>query len=57
MTVVRDVALTAQEAAVYDRQIRVWGVETQRALRAARVLVCAGEGAEGRAREDCARRR
>ena len=34
MVVVRDVdvALTDQEAAVYDRQIRVWGVETQRCL-------------------------
>jgi len=55
MTVVRDVALTAQEAAVYDRQIRVWGVETQRALRAARVLVSCGRGRGGaRARGLCA---
>ena len=58
MVVVRDVdvALTDQEAAVYDRQIRVWGVETQRALRAARVLVgsvgwsAAARGASIRAR-------
>ena len=55
MTVVRDVALTDQEAAVYDRQIRVWGVETQRALRAARVLVSCGRGRGGaRARGLCA---
>ena len=55
MTVVRDVALTDQEAAVYDRQIRVWGVETQRALRAARVLVSCGRGSGGtRARGLCA---
>ena len=47
MTVVRDVALTDQEAAVYDRQIRVWGVETQRALRSARVLVSCGKGSGG----------
>ena len=40
-------ALTEQEAAVYDRQIRVWGVETQRALRSARVLVSCGKGRTG----------
>lgn len=32
-------ALSADEAAVYDRQIRVWGVEAQKRLRDARVLV------------------
>ena len=32
-------ALTAEEAAIYDRQLRVWGVETQRKLAAARVLL------------------
>jgi len=31
--------LTEQEAAVYDRQIRVWGVDAQRKLSRARVLV------------------
>lgn len=31
--------LTEQEAAVYDRQIRVWGVEAQRRLSRGRVLV------------------
>ncbi|KAL2643001.1 hypothetical protein R1flu_010588 [Riccia fluitans] len=31
--------LTEQEAAVYDRQIRVWGVDAQRRLSKARVLV------------------
>lgn len=32
-------ALKEEEAAVYDRQLRVWGVETQRKLTAARVLL------------------
>ena len=57
MVVVRDVdvEIKYQEAAVYDRQIRVWGVETQRALRAARVLVSCGRGSGGtRARGLCA---
>ncbi|KAI5055103.1 hypothetical protein GOP47_0030248 [Adiantum capillus-veneris] len=31
--------LTEQEAAVYDRQIRVWGVEAQRRLSRGRILV------------------
>lgn len=31
--------LTAEEAAVYDRQIRLWGVEAQQRLRKARVLL------------------
>ncbi|KAK9825166.1 hypothetical protein WJX81_000917 [Elliptochloris bilobata] len=31
--------LTKQEAAVYDRQLRVWGVEVQKRLTAARILV------------------
>ena len=35
-------ALTELELGVYDRQIRVWGVETQRRLGRARVLACAG---------------
>jgi hypothetical protein len=26
----KDMALKEEEAAVYDRQLRVWGVETQR---------------------------
>lgn len=43
----KSVALTEQEAAVYDRQIRVWGVETQRALRTARVLVSCGKRPQG----------
>jgi len=33
------VKLTAEEAAVYDRQIRLWGVEAQQRLRKARVLL------------------
>jgi len=31
--------LTAEEAAVYDRQIRLWGVEAQQRLRKARILL------------------
>ncbi|PSC72192.1 SUMO-activating enzyme subunit 1B-1 [Micractinium conductrix] len=31
--------LTEHEAAIYDRQLRVWGVETQKRLSAARVLI------------------
>jgi ubiquitin-like 1-activating enzyme E1 A len=31
--------LTDKEAEIYDRQIRLWGVEAQRRLRAARVLL------------------
>lgn len=40
--------LTAQEAAIYDRQLRIWGVETQQRLSAARVLIagCTGLAAE-----------
>ncbi|KAF8057117.1 SAE1A [Scenedesmus sp. PABB004] len=34
-----DAALTEDQAAVYDRQLRVWGVEVQRKLTAARVLL------------------
>jgi molybdopterin/thiamine biosynthesis adenylyltransferase len=38
--------LTDAEAAIYDRQIRLWGVEAQQRMRASRVLV-AGLGALG----------
>ena len=40
--------LTETEAAIYDRQIRLWGVEAQRRMRASRVLVsgCGALGAE-----------
>ncbi|KAL4450085.1 hypothetical protein ABPG77_010754 [Micractinium sp. CCAP 211/92] len=40
--------LTEHEAAIYDRQLRVWGVETQKRLSAARVLIagCTGLAAE-----------
>ncbi|XP_024518819.1 SUMO-activating enzyme subunit 1B-1 [Selaginella moellendorffii] len=34
-----EAALTEQETAVYDRQIRVWGVQAQRRLSKSRVLV------------------
>jgi len=32
--------LTEEEFAVYDRQIRLWGVESQKRLRKSRVLIC-----------------
>ena len=38
--------LTDKEAEVYDRQIRLWGVDAQKRMRASRVLV-AGLGALG----------
>jgi ubiquitin-like 1-activating enzyme E1 A len=40
--------LSKAQAAVYDRQMRMWGVETQRRLASARVLVvgCSGLAAE-----------
>lgn len=34
------VTLTGEEAALYDRQIRLWGVDAQQRLRSARVLLC-----------------
>ncbi|KAG8089859.1 hypothetical protein GUJ93_ZPchr0011g28387 [Zizania palustris] len=37
--------LTAQETALYDRQIRVWGVDAQKRLSKAHVLVCGVNGA------------
>ncbi|KAL4523103.1 hypothetical protein Ndes2526A_g07814 [Nannochloris sp. 'desiccata'] len=42
------VELTADEAAVYDRQLRVWGLETQQKLRQSKVLIvgCTGLAAE-----------
>ena len=42
--------LTEEQAAVYDRQLRVWGVEAQRRLGASRVLVA---GLTGLAAEAC----
>lgn len=40
--------LSEQEAAVYDRQLRVWGVETQKRLSTSKVLIigCTGLAAE-----------
>ncbi|OQR98101.1 SUMO-activating enzyme (SAE) [Achlya hypogyna] len=38
-TVEPEVEFTAQEAAVYDRQMRLWGVEAQRRLQKSRVLI------------------
>lgn len=46
-------ALSASEAAVYDRQIRLWGVDAQQRLRDARVLIC---GMSAAASEVCMRR-
>mmetsp|Transcript_6419 Transcript_6419/g.11099 ORF Transcript_6419/g.11099 Transcript_6419/m.11099 type:complete len:321 (+) Transcript_6419:95-1057(+) len=40
-------ALTEEQAAVYDRQIRVWGVETQQKLGSARVLFVGCTGVVG----------
>ncbi len=42
--------LTREEVAVYDRQIRLWGVESQRKLRHAKVLVA---GINGLGNEVC----
>ncbi|XP_077226712.1 SUMO-activating enzyme subunit 1B-1-like [Tasmannia lanceolata] len=36
--------LTAQETALYDRQIRVWGVDAQRRLSKSHILVCGMKG-------------
>lgn len=40
--------LTEQEAELYDRQIRLWGLESQKRIRTARILICGlnGLGAE-----------
>lgn len=40
--------LTEHEAELYDRQIRLWGLESQKRIRAARILICGlnGLGAE-----------
>jgi ubiquitin-like 1-activating enzyme E1 A len=32
--------ITEREAEVYDRQIRLWGVEAQRRMKSATVLIC-----------------
>lgn len=42
------IELTEQEAELYDRQIRLWGLESQKRIRAARILICGlnGLGAE-----------
>ena len=42
--------LSEEQAAVYDRQLRVWGVEAQRRLGASRILVA---GLTGLAAEAC----
>lgn len=39
-----DAKLSAAEAAVYDRQLRVWGVDTQQRIGRARVLVAGSSG-------------
>ena len=35
-----DSELTEKEAAIYDRQIRLWGVEAQKRMQNSRVLFC-----------------
>ena len=35
-----DSDLTEKEAAIYDRQIRLWGVEAQKRMQNSRVLFC-----------------
>lgn len=44
----KEVELTEHEAELYDRQIRLWGLESQKRIRTARVLICGlnGLGAE-----------
>ena len=39
--------LTSKEAEIYDRQIRLWGVEAQQRLRGARVFLCGLSGLGG----------
>ena len=34
-----DVGVSAKEAELYDRQIRLWGVEAQRRMTSSRVLI------------------
>ncbi|XP_065052330.1 SUMO-activating enzyme subunit 1-like isoform X1 [Rhopilema esculentum] len=41
---VTEQGLTEEEVAVYDRQIRLWGVESQRRLRKSRILICGLSG-------------
>jgi len=36
--------ISEEEAAIYDRQIRLWGVEAQRRLRSSRILFCGFRG-------------
>lgn len=42
------IELTEDEAELYDRQIRLWGLESQKRIRTARILICGlnGLGAE-----------
>lgn len=44
----KDSELTEQEAELYDRQIRLWGLESQKRIRTSRILICGlnGLGAE-----------
>ena len=37
-------AITEEEAQLYDRQIRLWGLDAQKRLRASRVLVAGMKG-------------
>lgn len=44
----KEVELTEQEAELYDRQIRLWGLESQKRIRTSRILIAGlnGLGAE-----------
>lgn len=44
----KDYELTEHEAELYDRQIRLWGLESQKRIRTSRILICGlnGLGAE-----------
>lgn len=44
----KDFDLTEQESELYDRQIRLWGLESQKRIRTSRILICGlnGLGAE-----------
>lgn len=50
-----DVAMNAREAQVYDRQIRLWGVEAQKRLRSSHVLISGLNGVNAEVRRRCQR--
>lgn len=38
------IELTEDEAELYDRQIRLWGLDSQKRIRSARILICGLNG-------------